>query len=622
VVIRKIGALLRGKATPIQIFLASLLGGLMGFVPDLGHGGGLFVLYLLLLLVLNANVGLAALVALLAKLVAMLVMPATFEVGRWLLDGPLQGLFAAAVNAPVLALLGLEHYATSGGVVVGAVFGVLCGWLLVRSVAGFRAKMAKLESGSDRYAKLTSATWSRLLLWLLVGGRHGKMTYGQMLERQSRNPIRVAGLVVALVVTAVVLVAPSLVSGPVLTAATKDGLQTWNGATVDVGDVQLDLTAGSLVVTDLAMADPNDLGTDLFRAARLEADVRGADLLRKRLAIDRIVVVDGQNGAARASPGELVGPAPAPTPTAGDGDGAPTKTLEDYFADAEAWKERLAQVREWLEQLGDEEAPPAPGEPVPEEEGTLDRIERQVRDRGYAAVVARHLLTEAPSLLVGEILAEGVRSTAVGSDLDLTITNLSTDPELVDEPARLRLTSRDGALDVDLSLDGKAGGGGVSFLLRGVATDRVASSLSVDGRSPVRGGTLDVELVGGWAGGRVGQLDLPLNVRLHGVTVDLPGGERLVDDLVLPFGLSGPIDNPSIRFDADELKDALLAGAKAELEGELDAKRAELDDELAEKESELDEKVEEEKSDMKDEAKKKLGDKLGGLFGDDDDQEE
>ena len=63
-------------------------------------------------------------------------------------------------------------------------------------------------------------------------------------------------------------------------------------ATVDLERADVDLAAGRMTVTGLAVADPNALDTDLFRASTIEADVSATNLLRKRLKIDRIVMSD------------------------------------------------------------------------------------------------------------------------------------------------------------------------------------------------------------------------------------------------------------------------------------------------------------------------------------------
>jgi hypothetical protein len=75
--LRKIGSVLRGKATPFQVLLATTLGGLLGFVPgfflpgDLGGGflqaPALIVLLLCVVLVFNANLAVFGLTTLVAK---------------------------------------------------------------------------------------------------------------------------------------------------------------------------------------------------------------------------------------------------------------------------------------------------------------------------------------------------------------------------------------------------------------------------------------------------------------------------------------------------------------------------------------------------------------------------
>ena len=105
---RKISAVIRGKATPFQITAACLLGSMLGFVPTFATARGLMIALLLLLLILNANLLIATTAAAIAKSISLLIAPVTFAVGRFLLDGPTEGLFRSAVNAPIFALFGFE----------------------------------------------------------------------------------------------------------------------------------------------------------------------------------------------------------------------------------------------------------------------------------------------------------------------------------------------------------------------------------------------------------------------------------------------------------------------------------------------------------------------------------
>ena len=57
-------------------------------------------------------------------------------------------------------------------------------------------------------------------------------------------------------------------------------------------------------------------------------------------------------------------------------------------------------------------------------------------------------------------------------------------------------------------------------------------------------------------------LDCPLNVTLHNATLNIAGKSQQVNQLSLPIGLKGPIDNPAITVDSKALQKAMVdAGA-------------------------------------------------------------
>ena len=85
----------------------------------------------------------------------------------------------------------------------------------------------------------------------------------------------------------------------IVTNLTRRGLERANGATVDLGSATLDARSGRLLLANLAIADPEKLDTDLFRAKTLEATVSTRDLLRKRIAIDQLTSAARAAGARR-----------------------------------------------------------------------------------------------------------------------------------------------------------------------------------------------------------------------------------------------------------------------------------------------------------------------------------
>ena len=172
-VVRKITKFLRGKATRGQVLTASVLAGMLGFVPgfflpsDLGGGflqaPGLILTLFFLALISNANFGVFAIVTVVAKLASFALLPITFAIGQWMINGPMRGIVQSLANAPFTAWFGLDYYATTGGLVVGLVFGIASGLVLFSSLQAYRNKMAALEAGSAAYQQHAKKMWVRLL---------------------------------------------------------------------------------------------------------------------------------------------------------------------------------------------------------------------------------------------------------------------------------------------------------------------------------------------------------------------------------------------------------------------------------------------------------------------------
>ena len=575
---RKLGKLLRGQATPFQLVAACVLGALLGFAPAPVQAPALYLLLVGLLLIVNANIGLALLVAGGTRVASWLLAPVSFEVGRFLLDGPLSELAEAIVNAPVLAWAGLQYYAVTGGLALGLVSGALLGFAVARCVAAFRRRMARAAESGTRWDELVARPWARFTIWLLFGGK-GKKSWEEKLGKRVGNPIRVWGLVVVVVVTVGLFVANRTLVDPLARRGVQSGLERANGATVDVGGVDLDLREGRLAVAALALADPNDLGRDLFRAQALEADVDQVDFLRRRLHVAKLVVRDAVSGAVRETPGER-------TASVADeayeevGERMPDLegvTLEDVIEEAKVWRGRLAQARGWIDRLS---GGPATGDE--DEESFAERAAREAREKGWLEVEAGHLVDEAPTLRLSALAVEGFTLAWLpGLTFDLTGHELSTHPWLVDGAPRVELASRDGSVRfaLDLAPASRGGGeGGLEMHWKGLSVDETLARLKLGGDAPLKGGTLDLSLDGAWPDGRIGWLDMPLRATFRGTTVSMGGLEETpIEELTLAIGLQGPIDAPRVSFDANDFADALAQAGEKRLARKL---RRELQDVL------------------------------------------
>lgn len=564
---RQIGSIIRGKATPFQIIAAAVLGCMLGFMPGFAQAAGLILALTFLLVVLNANLAIAALLAVGGKLLSLALAPVSFAVGRFLLDGPTGGLFQSMINAPVLALFGFDYYLTTGGLVLGLVVGVVAGLVISGAITRYRRKMATLEKDSERYQRYQSRKSVRFLVWLLAGKGHGKASYEQLLAKRVGNPVRTLGVVFVVLCVTVIVLLNQFVAGPILTAALQSGLERANGATVDVGSVDISLKENRLTVTGLAMADPKALDTDIFRATTLQADLSAGDLLRKRLKLDRVVVDGASSGDSRKVKGHLIGPPPEPEPDPKKP--ADVKSLEDYLKQAQLWKERLAQAKRWLEKISgpDEGKPAEPETPAEKKESLRERLEREVREKGYARVRASHLVEGSPTLTITEFSAKQVRVAALGDDrLDVEAHHLSTHPALLGKTPEVRVRSSSDRIAFGMSLASIETAGAtnsLSFAWRGLPTDEIAGDLKIADTQPLQGGTIDLAADGSWAAKGGISINLPLQATLHGVDVVLPTGDRTkLDNFTLPIALTGPLDNPRIKVDEGGLSKALLAAGK------------------------------------------------------------
>ena len=602
---RKIGKLIRGTTTPAQVLLAAIIGSVLGFMPGFTQSLGTIVLFGLALVILNANLFLATAVGVLSKAIALLLLPVSFQIGRLLLDGPTRPIFKAVINAPVGALLGLEYYATTGGIVLGVLVGSALGYATNRAIRAIRMKMAHVEEESERYRKYAQNPLLRFVLWVLVGPQKGSWAD---LAQQRGKVIRPIGVAAAVLFVVLGVLVTLLFRGPIVTAYLKIGLERANGATVDVESSETDLKEGRITINGLAMADPNALDTDLLRAEQLELDIRGVDLLRKRLSIDRLVVRDAQQGARRDVPGRIVYRQPRPSPQPGPDQ----KTIEDYLRTAKKWKERLAQVRRWIEKL----TGPSETDPRTTKKSTKEWLEAQIRSHGYANVAAVHLIEGKPTLTILDVRAEKVRVAQLpGQTLDVHGEHLSTHPHLHEGTPKLVVTSSGQTLHLDLELGSIArtpGESKVQFAYRGLPVDSISDDLAFGGARPIAGGTLDVSLDGRFSPRPVPSLDLPLLVTLHETTVSIgTAGSRKIDQLKMPIGLSGPLDAPRVQFDTGAFARALAEAGAGELANELLGKAGrKLDDAVKEKLG--DEVGENVTKDVGTAIKKGLGGLLGG----------
>ena len=538
-----------------RLWLGALLGGLVGFAPSPDLAPGLWVSLLVCFLLFRVPPVFTVVVIGATKAISLFTLSLSFGVGRFLLDGPTQELFRKALDTPFLALFGFEYYVVTGGLFLGLAIGTL-----VASLALYRRSV---PDGSPK----------------------------------AKGALRPLGVAAAVLLLAGLFALQSSAAEGILTTAASKTLSQVNGSTVDVSGIELDLGEATFGITDIAFSNPKALNTDIFRGIELKADLSSADLLTKRLHIERLVIRRAKSGTERAVPGVLIGGETTPEveePEEGE------RSIEDYLKDWEVWRDRLAQARGWLEKMAEEDDTSA-------NEGETDeeRADREAEQFGYASVIAEHLFTETPSLRIDEITIEGFEFDWLpGESFGLSANNVSTQPGLMDQAMSMSFASSGDLFKLALSLPSSRLGnaGELDFSLTGISMESLTGMLNLGDGNSIGGGSVDISLRGPWSSGKAGYIDLPLEVSLNNFELALGGSKKFpVSNLRLPIHLRGPIDSPNVRVDTAGLTQSLMDAGLSELVNFVDAEKSRLIDEgKAKLQGALDEHVQ---------------DTLGGLLG-------
>lgn len=565
-----------GSVTPFQVLLACVLGALLGFLP-ITNGGTIAALVLvLLLLVLNANLFLAGIVATGVKLVSIATAPLAFAIGRLLIDGPTRPIAAALANGPVTAWLGFDSYLSVGGLVLGLVIGVVLGLVVSKIVLRLRSAIAGLEEGSDAFRALMQRRTIRWAAWVLFGG----IPKGGFASSAARRglPIRISGVVISTLLIVLVVIGGWLLAGGAAKRVLVRELTRLNGSTVDIEALDIAWFGGRAEIVGLQISNPEALDRNLFEAERLAADLDLDSFLRRRFAIDDVVVSSARLESDRTTPAirhESSSKAPTiedESPSEIDGVPLPEGNLEEYLQTAREWKERLQQIQGVLEKIADRIPPasvPEADSPSSDSDDSLEAwLREQVDLHGYAGVRATHLIEGTPTVLVRKIEADGIRTRDQSAPTyDLVITSMSTEPGLVESPPAIEVRSSDESLTAELELGRISKSGGQNrfdITLRDLPAERIVEQLVKSQNPPFSGGSIDAAMTGTFTLRPTISLVGPLEVVLRNCTIRIANESATIAELPVRLDVGGRLDDPAVALDEKAFADALeKAGAGA-----------------------------------------------------------
>ncbi|MAG57796.1 MAG: hypothetical protein CMJ83_16035 [Planctomycetes bacterium] len=277
---------LNGDATPASCAAAVLFGCLVGLVPFGMHT----VLFLCLLVVFRVPIGLGLIVGAGMTLLRLALLQwIGAPLGQALLaEGTAtRAIIAALMDVPVVGLVPFEMHAVTGGLVMAVGLGVLLWYPTLRAVRGYRSGLRGKLTGSKTYEKVAwlfgrppeeDREWGRFsfIRWKLVAG------------------------VVAVVFLAGWLGAPMAVD-----RAVSSALESALAEEADLGDVSCSIFSGEVTIEGLRVGGLGEDGRETLTAKRARADISVLDLLRRRIVIEEVELVEPRMVLNTNAEGEL-----------------------------------------------------------------------------------------------------------------------------------------------------------------------------------------------------------------------------------------------------------------------------------------------------------------------------
>lgn len=578
---------LKGGLTPNHVRISVTLAFVLGFIPDYQFSIGLAALLLILASLVRINAGLFALSFIVAKTLLLLALPWNFELGHWVLHSQWGGVFVGLSRLPVLAWFGFEHYALIGSMIVALPLAAIASVMATIAIGRLRVTSAQLQE-SHYFARFSNSLMGRAFLGLLLGGAAKEGLSVALNKEVSLFRWKQSAILLLLIG------ALGLGFWQWFKVGLKDTLvpvlERAHGATVDVGELSLDLFAGRLEVNGLAVTDPTNLESNLFVAEQLHIALSTTALLSKRIDITEVRALGAASGSVRAVPGQSVGPLVAPVEVT-----APSPSPDDigaYVKEAKVWLERLRQVQDWLQRWADTESEPPSSAPKPLSPDYEDWLNQQIQQSGYAQVAYAPIEAGYWPVVAHKVYVEPLHLASLGAvGFSLEASDLASRPTQHGTAPSFRLRSDDALVMADMTLNEltQVGLNTLEIRLTELKAESALASLKPSLSERVNGGLIDLDLSGEFSFSDDGVLDLTLDSVLTGSSLEIKGRSVPVETFTVKVGLAGTMQAPKVQVDQKQLESQLKDLAEGALKTEAQRR--------------VEEKL-----------KDKVGDRLKGLF--------
>jgi uncharacterized protein (TIGR03546 family) len=565
--VSKVLVILRGGIAPVLIFLSILLGLWFGMVPGFS---GFHAILLVLIILLNVPIGITIFWIAIGKGLCLAAAPLLYHIGIWI-HSNMTFIVRLLESLPVIGLTNFNRYAVMGGFVIGPIVGVIVGLFVVASVVKFRRTLLKLEEGSEMFKKWHSKTWVYILDRILIGKRTKD---AKSLFTVKAVYIRKAGLVLVILVVAGLVAAGIATKNGTIKNYAIGAMTRANGAEVDLGNLGISLTNGSVSVSGIQATNPQDPNKNQVSVAKLSADAGIYDLLVGKLVLEKVEMSDVEFGQKRSSPGKVEPKIPVKEepfdPNKYKINAADLAKLDTYLKDAKTWKENLEKLRKYL----------------PSTSGKKETAKSQQTPQKYLDYLKAEVLTAAaPRIIAKQAVMDKVQipSLIFGSS-KIELKNLSDAPGAYGRPVSMDINSLKTEAKTNITIDYSKQIPELKGTFTGFDMSKIQSSLSNSAGIIFESGkasgifkgtatkeaidlTFDIDISNMKAQAAKGKSILGLNQ--EAVTEAL----KVLNNLKTTIHVVGPVTEPRLVFNVQGLtkqfEEALKKAGKEKLSEEL-----------------------------------------------------
>ncbi len=557
---RKFVKILIGGSGSREIYIAFLFGIILGLIP----GFNLTTIILILLIILiNVNLGTVFIAFLLGELLMYLITPLTYSLGYSLIHTPhIYQFFKEIVNTPVLALLELNNYCLLGGIIIGTIIGIIFAWIFTYIIQKLR-KALFISSENKIINKIAANPIIKFFIRIIFGKQ--KTSLEDTLKIKSKL-IRKGFFYPFIVFVIILIIVDLFLISPLAKHIIISNTETLTGAEVNIDSLSLSVFRSKLKIEKLQITDSTNPQNNLIYVEELDAQLNITELLRKRFVADKAIIRGASVDTKRTKPGKIYSSKKLNTPTLN----FPELKTEDNSIPAisENILEKIKKSEKYIETIQKYY------KIVSENLKVLPKSHATDKHRKHSELLnqtATELEEKHPTILFKEISGDST----LPYPLDMKISNISTAPELVQPPIKIFITPKKKQTDphLELTLKTTLESDYIDISLKGLFLRDIKLTNALPSLKKVKA---NINTKGSF---NKNHLELPCIVTLSDLQMDKKIHSNInlntIEKFSLYFNIMGSIDKISIVPDHNKntqsIKKILTIGTQKILKNNLDS---------------------------------------------------